>query len=271
MNAFYRNPPRRYYQISDEASQHYNTREMPFHCDLIERIFPGASVLELGCGTAHLCGQVEARGGTYLGVDYGGPLLEENQRRFPKARFCRMETPPQELFDIVVSLYTIEHVVDPPAHLELMWRHCRPGGLLAIICPEFVAGPDLPPSFFYGKTPRRLRHKLQTLSLVDAGGHLLDLTVRGPRWKKRAQAMPPGAFWINLRPRVLHGAEYSIDADAVHLVQRRDLVWFLQQKGATIVQTSGDMSGISPDVLRYNCYVLAGKSSTETAATVLSD
>ncbi len=260
MATFYRNLPPSYHQISGEAAQHYNTREMPFHCDLIERVFPGSSVIELGCGTAHLCPHIEARGGTYTGVDHGGQLLEENRRRFPRARFCRMETALEQTFDIVASLYTIEHIVNPPAYLELMWRYCRTGGLMAIICPEFVEGPDLPPSFFYGKTPKRLREKLQSLDLYDAWRHLMDLKVRGPRWKRHAQATPPGAFWINFRPRVLHGAEYSIDADAVHLVQRRDIIWYFQQKGATILQTSADMNGLSPEVSRYNCYVLVRKS-----------
>lgn len=267
--AFYKNPSPAYYRIADEAWQHYNATETPFHWDLVGRAFAGASVLELGCGTAHLCEHIEARGGAYTGVDYSEQLLEQNQRRFPSAHFYRMGTPLGNTFDSVVSLYTIEHVVDPPAYLEQMWRHCRPGGLLAIICPEFVECPDLPPSFFYGKTPRRLREKLQTLNLVDAGLHLFDLKVRGPRWKKRAQVSPPGAFWINLRPRVLHGAEYSIDADAVHLARRRDLVWFLEQKGAVILQTSAEMPGVSPEVLRYNCYVLAKKPEPACGAVNL--
>ena len=270
MAAFYRDPPRSYYQISDAAGQHYNPGEMPFHCDLIGRVAPGMSILEFGCGTAHLCPQVEKRGGIYTGVDYSEALLLDNRRRYPNARFFQIATPPVGEFDIVASLYTIEHIVDPPAYLERLWRYCRPGGLVAIICPEFVECPDFPPSFFYGKTPRRLRAKFQSLSLFDVWLHLVDLKVNGARWKKNALAAPPGAFWINLQPRILHGAEYSIDADAVHLVQRRDLAWFFEQKSATIVLTSAGMNGVSASVLRYNCYVLARKSPTGLSLTVSS-
>src|SRR6266446_9352806 len=257
MAAFYRNPPANYYQMADQAAQHYNAKEQPFHCDLAACVSPGGFFLEIGCGTAHLCPHVEERGGIYTGIDYSEQLITENQRRFPRARFLRIGTPLTESFDIVASLYTIEHVVDPPAYLELMWRHCRPGGLLAVICPEFVECPSLPPSLFYGRTPRRLRQKLRKLALADAFGHLVDLQVRGPLWQKRAQQGPPGAFWMNLRPRVLHGAEYDIDADAVHLARLRDLVFFFEQKGARIVRTSQTMPDVSPEVLRYNCYVLA--------------
>jgi hypothetical protein len=51
--AFYKNPPASYYQIADQAAQKYTPREQPFHCDLVGRVFPGATVLEAGCGTAH--------------------------------------------------------------------------------------------------------------------------------------------------------------------------------------------------------------------------
>jgi SAM-dependent methyltransferase len=259
MSGFYQNTPASYYQIADQSARRYNSKEQPFHCDLAGRVFPGATVLEAGCGTAHLCPYVEERGGVYTGLDYSEILLLKNRQRFPKARFFQIGTPLPETFDIVASLYTIEHVVDPPAYLESLWQFCRPGGLIAIICPEFIDSPGFPPSVFYGKTPRRFREKLSALDLLDATSHLLDLKLRAPRWKKQLRASPPGAFWMNLRPGVLHGAEYSIDADAVHLVRLKDLVWFFKQKGAEILQTSAEMTGVSADVLQYNCYLLAKK------------
>jgi SAM-dependent methyltransferase len=267
MLKFYQNPPASYYQTSDCAAQRYSPREQPFHCDLVQQIVAGTSVVELGCGTAHLCTHVEARGGTYTGLDHGESILQQNALRFPKARFFRIGTTLRETFDIAASLYTIEHVVDPPTYLDEMWRLCRPGGLLAIICPEFVECPVLPPSVFYGKTARRLREKLRTLSLGDTLQHLLDLKVRGVRWKRLAVNEAPGAFWINLLPRVLHGAGYEIDADAVHLPRRLDLVWYLQRKGAVILRTSAEMNDVSSEILRFNCYVLARKPESETVVS----
>jgi len=261
ITAFYRHPPGDYYPIADESSRHYNPQELPFHCDLAGRVFPGATVLEMGCGTAHLCPQVEARGGNYTGIDHSEELIQKNQHRFPHARFLSIGKPLQETFDIVASLYTIEHVVDPVAYLELLWKYCKPGGLIGVICPEFVECSGLPPSVYYGRSPRRFREKLRTFDFADAGLHLMDLKVGGALWKKRAEKSPPGAFWINLKPRVLHGASYTIDADAVHFPRLKDLVWHLERQGATIVQTSTKMPGIAPEVLRFNCYVLARKPS----------
>jgi SAM-dependent methyltransferase len=218
------------------------------------------TVLELGCGTAHLCRFVETRGGAYTGMDFDYELLSRNRRNFPRARFLPISTDLREEFDLVASLYTIEHVIEPPAYLERMWRFCKPGGLMAVICPDFVDGESFPPSFYYGKTPKRLREKLRSFAFGDACKHLLDLFWFAPRWKTRARSAAPGAFWINLEPRIFRRAEYSTDADAVHLPRLKDSIWWLEQRGAAIVETSRTVRDVDPAVLNHNCYVVAKKS-----------
>jgi SAM-dependent methyltransferase len=213
----------------------------------------------LGCGTAHFCLGAEQRGGRYTGVDYDKSLLEDNRQKFPNASFLPMNASLPQTFDIVASLYTIEHVVDPPAYLDRMRQHCRPGGLLGIICPEFVESVGFPPSLYFGRTPRRFREKLTSFSLVDAIRHIVDLRFAGPRWKRVAQCSPPGDFWINLKPRVLHGAPYSIDADAIHFSRLKDLIKYFEQKGDEILVTSRTMTGVAPEILQFNCYALARK------------
>lgn len=266
LKQFYENPPPTYYQIADAANEVYTPDHHPFHSDVVRQVQPGTSVLELGCGTAHLCRHVEAAGASYTGADYSAALLQANRKRYPAAEFVVMGTELPKRFDIIASFYTIEHVADPLKHLELMWRYCKPGGLLAVICPEFIESPGYAPSVFFGSKPGRFREKLRNLELRDAVMHLIDHLWLAPRWKERARSSPPGSFWINTRPSVLAGGKYSIDADAVHLSRLRDVVWFFERKGASIVRTSSTMAGINPDVLRWNCYVLAQKptSSGET-------
>lgn len=258
--AFYKNPPGNYYQVADHLPQQYTPEGQPFHFDLAGRVFPGATVLEVGCGTAHLCPSVEKNGGIYTGLDFSADLLADNRRRFPRANFCPIGTPLAETFDLVASLFTLEHIADPPAYLESLWQYCRPGGLVGIICPEFIACPGMPPSVFFGHTPRRFRKKLQSFSLMDAFQHLVDWKWSAPRFQQQARRCPPGAFWINLKPRILHGAqEFSSDTDAVHFPRLQDLVWFFQQRNVEMVQTSARMPGIREEILRHSCYILARK------------
>ena len=258
---FYQAPPSVYHEIADQAGAQYVAELQPFHCDLVRRIEPGMKVLELGCGTAHLCPQVEQAGGWYLGVDHDEQLLQRNRKLFPRATFLRLGAKVNQQFDVVASLYTLEHVVDPPNYLDTMWKFCNSDGLIAVICPDFVDGAGIAPSLFYGKTPRRLRQKVRSMDVADAIEHLVDLFWRTPRWRRRARAEQPGTFWINLKPRVLSGAPYSIDADAVHLARLKDIVDWFENHGASIVITSHSMKNVPKSVSQFNCYVVARKPS----------
>jgi len=84
---------------------------------------------------------------------------------------------------------------------------------------------------------------------------------------ENALASPPGAFWINLKPRVLYENDYAIDTDAVHIVQLRDLVWHFQNLGAELIQTSRQMPGLTPEVLRYNAYLVIRKPVVRAATS----
>jgi len=265
MAAFYAQTPSSYYEIAGRAAEQYTPAQQPFHMHLLEQVRPGMSVLEMGCGTAHLCPHVEARDGRYTGLDYGAKLLDQNRLRHPCARFLQIGTELPAPFDLVASLYTIEHVADPPAYLARMWAATRPGGLLGIICPEFIECEGLPPSVFYGRSPRRFREKIRTLSLPDAVRHAVEVHWVAPRWKAQARAAAPGAFWLNTAPAVLHGAAYSIDADAVHLPRLRDLEWWLNGQGAEILATSATLPEIPAEILRFNCYILARKPRSDSS------
>ena len=258
--AFYQNPPPSYYQIANQAASQYTRAPQPFHCHLAAQSFPGAQILELGCGTAHFCPHIEANGGIYHGVDYSLDLIEKNRQTHPKATFWQMGTQPRAMFDLVVSLYTIEHVPNPPRYLKQLWDYCRPGGIIGIICPDFVDGEGIPPSVYYGLSPVRIRSKLARGRILDALAHIIDLKIIGPNWKKRSRSMRPGSFWINLDPSDLAGQKHRIDGDAVHFPRMIDIEDWLKRQSATIIETSRTLHDILKDVLKHNCYVLAKKT-----------
>jgi len=259
LTEFYNNPPASYYIIADTAADHYNHEELPFHCHLASQVYKGAKVLDLGCGSAHLCPHVENNGGIYHGADYNQQLLALNRTKFTQAIFWKIDEVPVLTFDLVVSLYTIEHVVDPKAYLHKLWDHCSAGGLIGIICPDFIDGEALPRSIYFGKSAKRIREKILNGYFLDALFHLWELKIAAPRWKLKAQSMPFGAFWINLDPSDLVGKEHGIDGDAVHLPRLRDIEdWFLKM-GAEVLVTSHTMPNISSSVSKHNCYILIRK------------
>ena len=259
MRSFYLNVPSNYYSLADQASDKYNLQEQPFHCHLAEQISQGDHVLELGCGTAHFCPQTQKRGAIYHGADLDPHLLENNRRKWTGASFFTIGEPIPDLYDMVISLYTIEHVVDPPSYLKLLWSYARPGGKIGVICPDFIDGEGIPPSIYFGYTPRRLRQKIASWSLLDAGLHLYDWLMASRAWKTHARLCPPGAFWMNLDPRDLAARSHAIDGDAVHLPRLEDLVFWFRKNGAKILDTSQTLPGIPHDIIKHNCYILAQK------------
>jgi SAM-dependent methyltransferase len=263
MAQFYLSPPPSYYALAETQDDQYNWASLPFHCHLLTMIEPNNKVLEVGCGTAHLCPHVERRGAIYHGMDFGTNLLQENRSRFPHAFFFPIHCGPDMMFDLVASLYTIEHIAEPIAYLEQLWQYCRPGGKIAIICPDFIDGDGFPTSLYFGKTPRRFREKLMSFSFLDAILHLVDIVFVFPLWKRKARKMPAGAFWINTEPRELLRKDHVVDGDAVHFPRLNDLEDYFTRKGATIIASAKTLPEVAPAIRKHNTYLMVEKPQSD--------
>lgn len=92
-----------------------------------ELIPPGASVLEIGCGTGTLLASLApARG---VGVDLSPRMVEIAAARHPRLEFIAgdaAELPPGETFDFVIVPDVIEHLADPGAVFRAVRRRCGP-------------------------------------------------------------------------------------------------------------------------------------------------
>jgi SAM-dependent methyltransferase len=97
-------------------------------------------VLDVGCGAGNMIHHL-ARYGPVMGVDsYGKPLTVAHGRGYIVSQGRGEDLPfPDSSFDIVAALDTIEHVQDEAAILRNLARVVRPGGLLALTGPAFMA------------------------------------------------------------------------------------------------------------------------------------
>ncbi len=108
------------------------------------RLSPGATVLDLGCGTGDLCEVVAGAGYSPIGVDFSAGMLAAAHTRAPLARADALALPvPEASADGVVSGFALRNFVD----LDRFFRECarvlRPGGRLAALETAEPAGPVL--------------------------------------------------------------------------------------------------------------------------------
>ena len=124
---------------TDYATHYSESRYLPVWEALCERIAPGSSVLEVGCGPGQLAEMMLDRGvGSYVGFDFSPTAIDLARKRLPDRRLevadaRTSDVYSSEKFDVVVATEVLEHIIDDLLVLERVPR----GVLVLATVPNF--------------------------------------------------------------------------------------------------------------------------------------
>jgi ubiquinone/menaquinone biosynthesis C-methylase UbiE len=114
-----------------------------FALEMIEsRVPPGSKILDVGCGTGHLAGELMRRGYQAWGVDFSEGMVRYACEHYGADRFQMGDIEripfPDNTFDGVMSLGVMEYLSSDEPALREMWRVLKPGGVAVITTPSSV-------------------------------------------------------------------------------------------------------------------------------------
>lgn len=184
----------------------------------VARIPRGARLLEVGCGDTaaalELLQRIPDLG--YYGVDITIPAHRTRALRLARASGAVLPFATAS-FDVVISMFTIEHATSPHRFLDECWRVLRGGGTLLIIAPDFLnnAMASERVGLGYGTG----REKLRRGQWLDALLTFFDSRVRLPLARQRRRhSLSKGAFDFPIltNPRCLRLSGFTTDCDAVY-------------------------------------------------------
>lgn len=117
------------------------TRLQVIFDELLPRDLAGQQLLDDGCGTGWFSKLACERGAQVTSLDVGEQLLAEVAKKCKSERVVGDALQlvfPDRTFAVVVSSEMIEHTVDPRRALAEMFRVLKPGGTLALTCPNWT-------------------------------------------------------------------------------------------------------------------------------------
>lgn len=214
-------------------------------CDRIRNSLQKAGkVLELGCGRANILNENVLYSEKYCGVEFSNEIIQDNRRRFPNATFKQITNPylydfEDGQFDLVFSVFVIEHTVFPNLFLDECSRLLKRGGKLIILAPNFldnnwVVSQRVASNLKSGK--ENLKHG----RFVDAIMSLLYRKLLIPR-KCQQIRRSPNKFWINSDPACFYYNETIPDLDATYITSFYEIENYLEGAQFDIVRNSDDL------------------------------
>lgn len=196
-------------------------------CDFINE---ESEVLEVGCGDGSAAKEISKR---VKDIKYTGVDLDPNMWK-GREDFNFIAAKAEELpflsasFDVVFSMFVIEHLVFPASFLDEAWRVLKPGGCLIIIAPNFDANamPSEKIGFSYGSGMAKLAQGKILDAIITAYDTRVRLYLRR-LIRKMQLANKDFSFPVLTDPRCLCLPGFTPDCDAVYPVSPKEIINYL--------------------------------------------
>lgn len=231
LSEFYRKNPDYYSDIQFTADNWVNSEEAGY-LQILDWAYKSESICEIGCGSANILKHHIGIAQKYNGLDFSEKLLKENALKYPAASFKVIENAnyfpvDDNQFDLVFSVFVLEHVTRPAIFLQECERILKPGGILVILCPDFL-GRGRMSSQRAGYSEGTASAKLKKHKYIDAVITLFDNRVRIPfvcsNYLNEIAKSP--LFLINVSPTMFSDT-FQPDVDAVYVTSKVEILQFL--------------------------------------------
>lgn len=128
----------------NEYYAHLNCNaSLPWHCKAIAARLgnmSGRNVLDVACGTGAWLDFFHSHGASVAGIDLSQKAIDECLRKFPESQFvCGPAEAlpfPDDHFDLVTCMGSLEHFLDKPGALAEMKRVGKPDARFLILVPN---------------------------------------------------------------------------------------------------------------------------------------
>jgi SAM-dependent methyltransferase len=190
-------------------------------------------ILEIGCGRANILSYYPDLAPRYTGVDFSSELIEENRHRYPSAEFFELRDARRlnlsgTTFDLIISVFVLEHCVFPHTALNEWARLLVTGGRLIILAPDFLGHNRMTSQrigFSVGSGREKLARRQFSDAIVTAFDTRVRLPVKATLCRIGASLKPQ--FYINLAP-ICFVDPFQPDVDAIYVTYKPEIERWLK-------------------------------------------
>lgn len=141
-----------YYETTSKENAGFN-KDFKFK-KITEFLKKEDKLCEFGCGDASKLILFNEYVSELWGFDISNKAISKGKKKYKKLKLFVSDSGEifrDNKFDVTISLYTLEHVVDPETFIDEMLRVTKKGGLVIGVCPNF-GSPFFPsPPSIYNK------------------------------------------------------------------------------------------------------------------------